>query len=180
MARIDLPSGILTLETTLKPEMSGQIQHIIPSSGAAITYNQGPGFWTGTTTWKTRRDERTAQAVEAMLAALNGTDNYFELPLNRQTIQNNLIITGAQPGAWTIGDKPEDLVDGTYLRFNNRLFICTQAESENINVWPLVSTAPNGTARPARSVRAEVTRIPELRKTPNWSGPWSIAWRERL
>lgn len=183
MAEVSIPSSSYTTSMQLEMINPGRVEHQIPSTGVIHKFDRGPGYWQGVVQWKTRKEEQAAQAVEAMLAALNIADNYIELPLWRRAIEKPIEILSADPGLWTARELPEELSNGFYLRYENRIYLtlAVSQSSKKISVWPVVKPqSSSGLASPGKSIRATAIRNPQLPRTPDWFGPWSLAWREKI
>ena len=183
MPQVNIPETSYTTSLSLEMVNPGRVEHQIPSTGVVHQYDRGPGYWQGVVQWKTRKEEQAAQEVEAMLAALNITSNFIELPIWRRTIEEDIIIEAADPGVWTAADLPDNLTSGFYLRFENRVYVALAVshQARKISVWPVVKPKINmGRAYPAKTIRATALRSPQLPRTPDWFGPWSLAWREVL
>ena len=183
MAQIPYVVGARIIELTLTPAVPGQIQHNIPSTGGIKVFNRGYGLWAGVARFGALKGSDAAQ-FEAMLAALNGPENYIELPLRgRETIAAATSITAVNDLVYTLAASPAGLARGSYVRSRDRLFVVSaQPSAKKIQLWPLVPLKVGDVIDVASTIRARLGdgNIPELPSTPHWSGPWVFSFREAI
>ena len=183
MAQIPYVVGARIIELTLTPTVPGQIQHTIPSTGEIKTLNRGYGVWAGVARFGALKGSVAAQ-FEAMLAALNGAENYIELPLRgRATIAAATKISAVNGLVYTLAASPNGLVRGAYIRSGDRLFVVSAQPAVNkIQLWPSVPLEVGDDIAIASTIRARAGEgnVPELPATPHWSGPWVFGFREAI
>ena len=183
MAQIPYVAGARIIELTLTPSVPGQIQHNIPSTGGIKILNRGYGLWAGVARFGALKGS-FANQFEAMLAALNGSENFVELPLRgRGTIAASTRITAVNDLVYTLAASPVGLVRGAYVRSKDRLFIVSaQPSASKVQLWPLVPLKVGDIIEIATTIRARSIDgdVPELPSTPQWSGPWVFGFREAI
>ena len=181
MAEITYYADARLTEVTLTPDHPGQISHDIPSTGIIKTLNQGYGRWEGVARFGVMKGEEAA-AMEAMLASLDGSANYVELPIHRPTTEADTTIASVSGEEFTLTTDPKGLVPGAYVRSGNRLFVVRTVvdATRTITLWPFVPLEASDPIEVATTVRARSTRRPDFPSTPHWSGPWVLSWVEAI
>ena len=183
MAQIPYAAGARIIELSLTPSVPGQIQHEIPFTGETKILNRGYGLWAGVARFGVLKGSAAAQC-EAMFAALNGSENYIELPLRgRATIDAATSITAVNGSTYTLAASRLGLVRGSYVRSGDRVFVITaQPSARVVQLWPLVPLKVGDVIKSAATIRARSSggNVPELPSTPHWSGPWVFGFREAL
>ena len=183
MSQIPYFAGARIIELTLTPTVPGQLQHNIPSTGEIKTLNRGYGMWAGVARFGSLKSSDAAQ-FEAMVAALNGSENHIELPLRgRTTIATATKITAVNDLVYTLAASPGGLMRGAYVRVKDRLFIISaQPAANKVQLWPLVPLKVDDVIEIATTIRAQSIDggVPDLPSTPQWSGPWVFGFREAV
>ena len=183
MANIPYVANARMIEMTLSPSVPGQIQHPIPSTGGVKILNRGYGLWSGVVRFGVLKGE-DADEFESMLAALNGSENFVELPLRgRGTIDAVTRISSIIGSVYNLNSSPGGLRRGAYVRSGDRLFIVTaQPSGQMIQLWPLVPLEVGDILSPATTIRVRLrdNNTPELPATTHWSGPWVMGFREAV
>ena len=183
MALIPYVAGARITDFTLSPIVPGQITHTIPSTGVIKTLNRGYGLWAGVVRFGILKGSVAAQ-VEAMLAALNGFENFVELPLRgRATIAAATTVTAVGGSVYTLAASPAGLARGAYVRSGDRLFVVSaQPTARKVQLWPPVPLRVGDDIEVAATIRARSSdgNVSDLPTTPHWSGPWVFGFREAI
>ena len=183
MTQIPYVLGARIIELTLTPTVPGQIQHTIPFTGETKILNRGHGLWAGVVRFGVLKGS-VANQFEAMLAALNGSENYIELPLRgRGTIDAATRITAVNGSVYTLAASPAGLAIGAFVRSGDRVYvIIAQPSAREVQFWPFVPLAVGDDIEIASTIRARASdgNVSELPATPHWSGPWVFGFREAI
>ena len=183
MAQIPYVAGARIIELTLTPSIPGQIQHSIPSTGETKIFNRGYGLWAGVARFGALKGSAAAQ-FEAMIAALNGSENFIELPLRgRETIDTATRVTAVNDLVYTLAASPVGLMRGAYVRSRDRVFVVSaQPSASKVQLWPLVPLKVGDVIESAATIRARSINgnVPELPSSPHWSGPWVFGFNEAV
>ena len=171
-------------EIPLLPATPGQIRHRIEITGAIKILNRSPGIWEGSVTFGSRSSQAAASKMEAFLAALNGAENWTEIPIDHikpsnsagggvvQAVNGSLQYTMSNPGRF-------DTV-GNYWNAAGRLLIQT-AVAPNVEFWPKIRFPVTTAIAPATYIRCRnAGDSPLLGHTPHWSGPWTWQFVEHI
>ena len=182
MPQIEYYAGAWITELTLVPAHPGQITHDIPSTGSLRVFEQGHGRWEGVVRWKVRKGAAAA-GMEAMLTGLDVVSNFIELPIHRPTISAATTVAAEADGVYTLAADPGDAILGAYVRSHNRLFSVQgwDAARLRMTLWPDFPLVRGDPISPALSVRARgAGGVPDMPRTPHWSGPWVLSWVEAI
>ena len=167
MALIQWPSEARITEIVLTPAKPGQINHVIPSTGAVRTFNRSSGRWTGTITLGRLENMVQGQVIEAFISTLNGSQNTTRIPLTRI---KQFKSEGTAPIEF------RNALVGRYYTHNNRLIVVYS----DGNIFPDLPIEPDTMIAPATSllIRQSADTTPLMRHRPNAYGPWSFQFQE--
>ena len=183
MGEVPYVAGARLIELSLTPSVPGQIRHVVPSTGEIEIFNRGYGLWTGIARFHSIKGDIAGQ-IEAMFAALNGAENFVELPLRgRKTLEAATSISRVNGTVYTLTAAVGGLGRGTYIRSGDRVFIISaQPSAREIQLWPPVPLEIGDDIGIATTIRARSpdSSVPDLPSTPNWSGPWVFGFQEAI
>ncbi|WP_425154710.1 hypothetical protein [Candidatus Palauibacter sp.] len=188
MVEIAFPADpdVYVVDVTLAIEPSGATVRS-PFTGQASAVRFGPGVWTGTVTLAALSVE-AAREVEAWLAALDGGANVTPVPVHRPAADipagTTVDSVAASDGrlVTTLSQEAMDARAGEYVRIGTRLFVVAAVEdASNLILSPQwraddgEMVTPGLTVRAARRADGRDTSV----RTPDFWGPWTLAWTER-
>lgn len=158
-----------------------------PYTGKANTVRLAPGRFRGQLVIGPAQRKK-AQEIERFLMVFQGAET-AEIPIHREvppsgalagrTVESQDMFGGAPRTIFNTGF-PNSLETGMYLRIGDRLQLVT-ARSPNarvLEVSPVVMHAAGATVKQGTTVLAVRDGSDEYERTPNWSGPWTLNWRE--
>ena len=179
MAEVSYATAARIVEFAMTPATPGQISHPIPSTGTVRTLSLGHGLWRGVVRFGVLKGNAVGE-IEAMLAALDGANNYLELPIRgRRVPAGDASITAASGTGYTVSGAT--LAPGMYVRARNRVFTVTGVSGGTVSLWPTLPLDTSDTLVPASTIRAMSRGAgPDLSVTPHWGGPWVWNWQEHV
>ena len=190
MALLTWPSGILVTSSSLEL-VTGDAAYESGVSDTVTTLRRRAGRWAGQTDFGLEElSSATVRAVEAFLAALDGALNVSEVPIHRPTPPT--VPAGLEVSSTAFSDGQiettmsaalTDVAVGQYLRVGNRLRVITAVVSGTVVVLsPQVADSAGVSVEAGATVRA--SRAPGSRtilpRTPDFAGPWTLEWVERI
>lgn len=182
MAQIPYAAGARITDFALTPQVPGQISHPLPATGGLKVFNTGHGLWHGVVRFGVRKGGPAAE-IAAMLASLNGAQNWLELPWRAYpTIDAASRIAGTLGSIYTVA-VVDGLARGAFVRSGGRVFVVSAMPAANqVQLWPTLPLGVGARLEPVASIRARSRdgNSPDLPATPHWHGPWVWNWQEYI
>ena len=188
MGRIIFPAAEAGINVAApQPYYPGQINLRSAITGSVQTLNRGYGSWRGIAAISLLGyyDEARAKKIESFFAALEGQQNYTDIPLQRPTPSaGSATVTAINVDSegkllHTLNTSLA-VETGDWLSSSGRVFIVREVNGQVLVLDPQRPLGSNATISPAPTIRVknDADIIPPTRRTyDNW-GPWTFNWVE--
>ena len=197
MAEISFPTAVQITQFDIGLFVPGQVNLASPYTGTVSTLTRGAGLWRGSCGFALTdsQSESDAMAVEVFLASMANLSNDSNIPLKRATPERmpaGFAISSASSlvaGRIQYSLSPSALAYikvGQYLRIADRIYLIAHLDPTGTAcvLVPEVTSIDNGSVI-SRAEYIRVVQDPESRfvaspRSPDFHGPWSFSWVEKI